>query len=358
MKTVTTNKKCYINSLNGLKAIALIMIFWWHSPSHPSSPDIGARMTELFFVASGFLIGYNHFDKRIDNVYNESKQYTIKKLRIIFPLHLIAFVTVVISILWQNGAEYFTTERVFTGFYSILLLNAWSNNSSVFFAFNGAIWFLSSLMFCYTMYPVILQTLQRSRKPYLYFALFIMIRLFLELQQTKWKWYGIEFNVHVSPIVRFFEFSAGMSLIPIFRLFDNYFGKLKNKFIYYSIMETIIVFLYVYLVIMKNTEWIRGYFVILACIMIFILSSDEGIVSKILSFKPLVLFSSIQLQFFILHQPIIKVYNTFFYKQNYSTNVVVIVLFFVVLLLAIIYKLLFEGIKRNLLTRKEKPKSN
>ena len=47
-----------IGSLNGLKAAAMILVFWWHSPMNkPDSPDLGLRMCEIFFVLSGFLFG-------------------------------------------------------------------------------------------------------------------------------------------------------------------------------------------------------------------------------------------------------------------------------------------------------------
>lgn len=43
-----------IGSLAGLKVIALLLLFWWHSPIPNPNVDIGARVCEFFFVVSGF----------------------------------------------------------------------------------------------------------------------------------------------------------------------------------------------------------------------------------------------------------------------------------------------------------------
>lgn len=51
-----------IHSLSGLKVIAILLIFWWHSWLNNPPCDLGARCCEFFFVASGFLVYYSHKD--------------------------------------------------------------------------------------------------------------------------------------------------------------------------------------------------------------------------------------------------------------------------------------------------------
>ena len=59
----SSKKPKRIDSLTGLKAIAMLSLFWWHSPIPNPPADLGARACEILFVASGFLVGYNYFYK-------------------------------------------------------------------------------------------------------------------------------------------------------------------------------------------------------------------------------------------------------------------------------------------------------
>ena len=67
-----TKGKQMINSLTGIKVIALLLLFIHHS-SMPKLPfELGSRMCELLFVISGFLVGYNKYNKNDDVGYMET----------------------------------------------------------------------------------------------------------------------------------------------------------------------------------------------------------------------------------------------------------------------------------------------
>ena len=50
-----------IESLTGLKVIAMLLLFWHHSTIPKLSVELGARTCEFLFVVSGLLVGYNYF---------------------------------------------------------------------------------------------------------------------------------------------------------------------------------------------------------------------------------------------------------------------------------------------------------
>ncbi len=55
-----------IKCLDGFKIIATLLIVWHHIGGYDVFDpkfDIGARMVEFFFVVSGFLVGYNSYNK-------------------------------------------------------------------------------------------------------------------------------------------------------------------------------------------------------------------------------------------------------------------------------------------------------
>ena len=48
-----------LNSITGLKVLATVLIFIWHT-GYFEAPDLGARCVEIFFVTSGLLMAWNH----------------------------------------------------------------------------------------------------------------------------------------------------------------------------------------------------------------------------------------------------------------------------------------------------------
>lgn len=44
----------HLSSLGGIKVIAMLLLFWWHSSIPNPNVDLGARTCELLFVTSGF----------------------------------------------------------------------------------------------------------------------------------------------------------------------------------------------------------------------------------------------------------------------------------------------------------------
>ena len=69
-----------INSLGILKIICFLLMFWHHSYLPKPSVDLGARACEFFFVASGFLVAYNHADSSDSCSWKESYLYLKKKM--------------------------------------------------------------------------------------------------------------------------------------------------------------------------------------------------------------------------------------------------------------------------------------
>lgn len=106
-----------IGSLSGLKVIALILLFWWHSPIPNPHVDIGARACEFFFVVSGFLVSYNYSNKMMPATWKESCLYVKKKLSRMWPLHFVAFL---ICLFLMPISDIFTKKTVFEALINLL----------------------------------------------------------------------------------------------------------------------------------------------------------------------------------------------------------------------------------------------
>ena len=70
-------KRKALNYIAFIKFLAMIKIIKWHIYKWDNKPiDYGARMCEILFISSGFLVGYNHYEKNMPCDYETSFKYT------------------------------------------------------------------------------------------------------------------------------------------------------------------------------------------------------------------------------------------------------------------------------------------
>ena len=331
-----------IGSLSGLKVIALILLFWWHSPIPNPHVDIGARACEFFFVVSGFLVSYNYSNKMMPATWKESCLYVKKKLSRMWPLHFVAFL---ICLFLMPISDIFTKKTVFEALINLSLLQSWSIDSSTFFSFNGTSWFLSSILFCYFLSPFLLKTVNTRQRAVISFIIAIGLRILIEKQQILFGSEITAWNLHVSPVIRGLEFYAGLALYPISLWFKDLLNGKHIRMIS-SLIEIIITLITLALVVVKEGHWMRAEFVIIFCIMIVVYSWDMGVISNVLSTYIFKLFERIEFEFFLLHQAIIKVVDHFSILANYGWKYQSIVSFVLVLITCYVWKRFFSDITK------------
>lgn len=321
----------------GLKAICMLLLFWWHSSIPSPSVDLGARTCEFLFVTSGFLVGYNYHDKNVSPTWKQSFKYVYKKLIEFWPLHIIAMFMVWIACI----TPMFTYRNLTNAILNVFLLQAWNPDTQVSFSFNGASWYLSALIFCYFISPLLLSISKKLRSSLILFLIVFVVRCLIEYTINLYPEYYSSINIHTSPLIRGMEYFLGMLLVPGYICIRNRFT-LKIKFAVASVFEIISLALLIYLVICNNGIWLRGQYVILMCITVFVFSFDKGIISKFLSNRIFKWFSNIQFEFFILHQAVIKscdsVYSMYILEPLLRNSVT----FLTVILYAIIYRMILK----------------
>lgn len=83
-------RRARINSLSGLKVVALALIFTQHLGMF-ALPDFGARMCEFFFACSGVLEAIRHFGT-YDYTFDETFYIFLRKLKKTYPVYIITFI--------------------------------------------------------------------------------------------------------------------------------------------------------------------------------------------------------------------------------------------------------------------------
>ena len=232
-----------IKSLTGIKVFALLLIFYQHS-SLPLLPfGLGSRMCELLMIISGFLVGYNYYYKNVPCSWKESFRYCISKLISIYPLYIL--ITIIRCVIEYKSFNSVTTwiKLLLT----IFMVQPWSPNQDVFFAFNGSSWFIICLLYSYFLSPLFLRLIHLKNN-FCIFLLTIFIRVFLELIDVYSNVSFVEFSFHVNPFIRSLEFFLGMLLVPYFY---NIKERIKNisrvkRKIYFTFLEILILMLSIF----------------------------------------------------------------------------------------------------------------
>lgn len=290
-----------IYSIDGLKVIGALIIFWWHAPLYKPSIDFGARMCEFFFVAAGFLYYYSHYTKPVPCTFSAMAEYVRKKLVHIYPIHLVGFIA---EGLQMTSAQWLTADTAIRAGLHLSMLHAWSTNSNVFFGFNGVSWFLSALIFCYFIGAIVMRLMSSPRRSAFFFILFASLRLFLDHMLLTWPNQYFNLDLHISPMIRCLEFFCGMAVASFTIACRK--NSSSTRPVLFTVFELVTLCLVVYMIYTHQEIWNRAEFVILFCLLVFVFSFDRGWISKFLSMKPFRWFASIQLEFYMFHTIVIR----------------------------------------------------
>lgn len=285
-KLINTPKR--LNHLAFLKFLAMAFIILWHVATLPNKPfDIGARMCEFLIVASGFLVGYNHFHKQMPCTFKQSFKYLFKHFRTYYPLHIICLV-LLFFLNFTNNTANFNMTSVENLFANIFLIQSWSSDSAVVFSYNGISWFLSVLTLCYFLSPFLLKFIKNVKISLLAFFAVLVIRLLAEYFIV---WGGDNiFNIwfHANPVIKLLEFFLGMLIVPLFYFVVSKIEKISNK-IWFSIVWTLVEIALPagmwFFMLGFSKYLIRGIFVLFFCACVFVSAINAGYISKFFGLK-------------------------------------------------------------------------
>lgn len=284
----------------GLKVIAALFMFLWHSPITHPPVDLGARLCEFFFVTSGFLFAISNIPKSDSLSFPTAVSYMHRKLVHMWPVHFVGFVAAVFLL---PRDTLFLPQTLINAILNLTLLQSWVNSEYVFFGFNGVSWYLSSLLFCYLFGFFLLYLMRKGKQLYhvFLFAVVFIIRYALEAIPVYYPGQFWTINAHVSPLVRALEFGLGMITASFFLTFP---ATLKNRitFVVSTLLEISSLVMIVVILIQMEGRWLRAAYVIPFCILIACFAFDGGLISKLFAVKPIQWLSNFQLEIYMLHQ--------------------------------------------------------
>lgn len=281
-----------INSLQGLRCIATMLIFIFHSGFLFVSPF----PVTIFFMISGFLYYLKFWDGEIS--WRKSLKYALNRFLSFYPLYLLTFlISIIIRYDWfsNKSIEYLSFGIPM----DLLMLKSLFPNYT--FQFNGLSWYLSTLIIIFVMiYPVV-KLLRNIHQVHnlLIFAIGILIIQFIFVNNE------ILENAYTSPFYRIFDFSLGMLIAKLYKL--KFILRIK-----YSSLLVIGVFVFLYLI---DFLWCWNslclyniYFIFL----ILLLLTDFNKVKSYFENRILVLLAKYSFQFYMFHELILIIFRRIF----------------------------------------------
>ena len=203
---------------------------------------------------------------------------------------------------------------------NLLLIKSWSRFSQLASCFNGISWFLSALIFCYSLVPFLLNAIRTSLILFFFVSL---LRISIEEFINKGALNMFDVHFHRGPIIRLLEFFLGLLMTPTYFSLKSKINKFEHckwfKIIFTLIQIFLIVFSY-YLMLNYNNIFYRCYFVIIFCVFIFVSGFDYGYLSDVISHRICQNIMSCQMEMYLFQNTINNIIDTIIKFLNLSVS--------------------------------------
>lgn len=290
LKIQSIDNKNRLSYVSGMKAFMLLLIFVVHAGVRAN--QISQRACDFLFVTSGYLMAYKYFQSD-ENI--RVLPYIKNKLVKFYPLYFIC--CIVCAIFFEDYNAFHTSLK--SGVYSLglnlTLIQSWFGDP---YSFNSPSWFLSCLFGVYFIAPFTLRFLKKKKSIKRYVLLFVTVWIvrFL-LEYFNGKFYDV--NIYHFPIFSMLTSIGGMLIYPLSK-------DIKGNYVINSILE---------IMSLVIVAWLAYYHVDDVCITIqvlfvwasfyfFILNND--VISSIMRMKMWNILSKVQMEFYLLHQVVIR----------------------------------------------------
>jgi peptidoglycan/LPS O-acetylase OafA/YrhL len=302
------------------------------------------RGVSFFFVLSGFILFYAH--QAMENGGN-APRFIVSRLARIWPPHLAMALFVFIALPYPHGYPN-SMPGLATYALNLLLLHSWVPAPNFTFSLNGPSWSLATELFFYVSFPFLILNWRRTRWMKLAACaalglLAVALASALHAPVRPWGENGLYAQgfVYFLPPARIVEFCIGMLSASIWLKHRDLAVRLGSA---WTVVEfavcatTVLALMYVGrlpgLLGLKH-EMLSLWLAQLGCapafaLLIPVLAYGNGLVSKLLSARPLVLLGEISFALYLVHSPIAQILFAWPGFTNFGTLAEQLVLYWVV----------------------------
>ncbi|MDE6575728.1 MAG: acyltransferase [Muribaculaceae bacterium] len=297
-----------IDSLQSLRGLFAVCIFLHHYNLRPGAweavfPAGGSMGVAFFLVLSGFVMSLGHSRKVLEPEFRLGPFMERRFVRT-WPLHIIATLLFI-----ALNFHSFTTESILPLLTNVSLLQSWGVSVKYFFSGNSVSWCLSDMMFFYLMFPFLVRMFRRrpvgaSIAAACYTAAYFTVCRIIPSRLME----GI---IYIFPLMRLADFMVGMALYLLWEQLINTKRSLCRA--QCTLIEAFSVLLCVGAVLLwpfvslrtglASWWWMPIAAIITAFSLSARLSADKhgGLISRLLQWKPLVIFGNASFSFYVFH---------------------------------------------------------
>lgn len=306
-------RKPQIKSLQAVRAFAFLEIFCCHCLWAG-----GACGVSIFFILSGFLLTYNHLGhisaKKIQYSVLDNIFFAIKKVKKLYPLHIIMMLLTLGNILFANNYIEWKALLIQIGL-NVFLVQTWIPQSVYFFSLNGVSWYLSTSLFTYFCFPWILYCIEKykSRKSALINMGIIYVIQFL-IGFLISNVFSINENMqyyvtYICPLYRVGDFAIGCNVGYLFC--KRNVEKAEKEYICTIRELGVCILIWIAQGTYRNSVvpgWLKYslIFTPVSILLIYIFAINEGKISKLLINKVVFFIATISPFAFLIHYQVIK----------------------------------------------------
>lgn len=315
-----------IDSLTGLRAIAMMTIFCCHLSYLAETPlhglfnviDNGRFGVNFFLVLSGFVLALGYSNKLNTNNRIQDFNFVKKRISKIYIPYLITLMLAIplhiINVTLEEGINVkLFISRLIINISMVQCIIPFDKYST---SINGVSWFISTIFIIYLLAPGIIRLNYKTAKNYsilklvllIFTVLFFNCCIYMLIRQIEYIWFADRdlSIIYINPLIRIFPFLLGILAYNIYWLWG--YLKIKNS----SFVELlgIAIFLFWWIIadqtgfptlVTECTDMLVSMLVIL----IFAFS-DRGFVSLLLSKKKMLDLGNISLDFYLFHYMVIQ----------------------------------------------------
>lgn len=339
-------------SLNAIRFILALEIFIVHLTFLSESSigslynnyliGFGAFGVTFFIILSGYFIGIKYYI-HLNGYNNFFKSFIIKRIKKIYPLHIITFMIAIFVRINQIIAK--PLQYIIVGICNLFLIQTVFPDERIYNSFNSVSWFLSVIMICYVLTPVLFFLLKKIDDKninlfgligFLYIFQLIIVSLLKDVSIRYWLFYN-------SPLFRIFDYTIGLALGILYTQNKFYFKNIKFN---HSILEVICIMVTIITFALRTEVYVTflygAYYTPVIMLSILIFGKEKGVVSKILNNRLLNYLGSISQEFYMIHFLTIAIVKNAIGLKNII--MVIVISFSATLILSILLKKLIEKI--------------
>lgn len=297
-----------IETLQSLRFIFFVMIFMSHfeydgRPAFDAGGDCGVS---FFFILSGFVLS-SAYGNKVSSDGFRYRQFMARRVKKLYPLHLLCLLAFVVINIRSMDAG--TLVRLLP---NLLLVQSWIPSAGFYFSANAVSWFLSDILLCYSVFPVVFRVVRRMTPAALTGAWAAVLAAYAVLlcnipdAMTN-------AIVYVFPPVRTVDFAIGVTLWRVaIWLKERRVAVLESRLtataaelaVFAALAMTLAAHPYVNLQIRTACLF---WPVNVAIILLFACEKQGGAVAWLLRRKPLIWLGNISFPLFMVHQMAISI---------------------------------------------------